>query len=382
MDAIDSLLNGVRGSFESDSYFGSLFCDLTKAFDCVPHSLLLSKLKFYGFDDTSTMLLKSYLSDRFQLVSIDGSNSSSLPVKHGVPQGSILGPLLFLIHINDLPCCVNAQFTLFADDTTVSLNDSDLPSLRRRLGEVRSVVEDWFAANGLTLNPAKSRTMLFTLKHPARGGPSAEGVKFLGVMLDSRLAWSLHGDYTVGRLSGCTFLLRSLKDLVSDRMIIKVYFALFDSVLRYGILAWGHSPILGDLFALQRRAIRIVTGTGYRSCCRGRFRTLKILTLPSLYIFECLKWMHANKHQFITNSGVHGRRLRYGDHIRIPYHRVYASRCGKSYYGPLLYNLLSDNVKSYGAETFAMGLKRFLAARAYYSLSEFIEDHSSFVVDF
>lgn len=207
-------------------------------------------------------------------------------------------------------------------------------------------------------------------------------VRFLGVKFDTRLSWSSHGDSVMKKLSSCTFLLRSLKELVSDRMIVRVYFALFDSVLRYGILAWGHSSIMGDLFALQRRAVRVVAGIGYRSCCQGGFRSLGILTLPCLYVFECLKWVHASRSGFVTGSEIHGRNLRYGGNIRIPYHRVSASRCGKSYYGPLIYNLLPDTMKACRTKTFAVRLKRFLAAKAYYSVNECLKDKFSNIGDF
>lgn len=380
-DAVDSLLCGVRECFESDRYFGSLFCDLTKAFDCVPHNLLLTKLKYYGFDRVSIQLLASYLSNREQLVSIGGKNSGLQCVKYGVPQGSILGPLLFLLHINDLPYCVNAQFTLFADDTTVSVSDSSLTNLEYRLGEVRSAVEDWFLANRLGLNAAKSQTMLFTLKHiPVDSIPAAD-VKFLGMVLDSKLTWGSHCEYVMGKLAKCTFLLRNLRPIISDSVMLRVYYALFDSLLRYGILAWGHSAAAKELFALQRRAVRIVAGIEYRSCCRGSFRNFKILTLPCLFILECLKWTHTNAETFHTSFDVHGRETRFGKHIRVPYHRVYAGRCGKSYFGPLLYNLLPDSVKSYGSVLFGVRLKRFLAAKAYYSVVECLDDRFSDILD-
>lgn len=375
IDAINDLLDGARDAFESNGYFGSLFCDLSKAFDCVPHGLLISKLTYYGLDCSSVRLLDSYLKDRSQMVRIGGRCSSSKPVRSGVPQGSVLGPILFLIHINDLPHSVDAQFHLFADDTTVSISDSSQEELERRLGGMQDGVEDWFRANGLTLNASKTQTLLFSLRKSYEGIISVGSAKFLGIVLDSKLLWGPHSEYVLRKLSKYIFLVRSLRPLVSGHVLLRAYYALVDSVLRYGILAWGHSPAAQDLFAFQRRAVRVVASVGYRDCCRHSFKALGILTLPSLYILECLKFMHANYNVYTLNAEVHGRDTRSGHLIRVPYHRVNATRCGTTYYGPRLYNYLPPDLKRCDRKLFITRVKRYLADKAYYSIEECLDEH-------
>ena len=185
---------------------GVVYLDLKKAFDTVNHDRLLSKMKTFNVHDTSISWFKSYLGNRTQIVSFNGYCSEPLPISIGVPQGSILGPLMFLMFINDLPLAVeNSQIELFADDTTIYLSDKDTSVIERKLGDDMERVYTWLKTNRLIANVEKTKFQLIgsphkiarvnTLINISMGGLPLEHVstaKMLGVHFDSTLNWEHH----------------------------------------------------------------------------------------------------------------------------------------------------------------------------------------------
>ena len=149
--AIYTLINSILSSLNTKSLVGGLFCDLRKAFDCVDHNILLSKMKFYG---STGKLMESYLRQRYQGLVLNNTLSTWKEVQYGVPQGSILGPLLFLIYINDLSKCVIDKSIpiLFADDTSFILTSYDDSNLRHKANEVFNIINNWFHSSSLMLN--------------------------------------------------------------------------------------------------------------------------------------------------------------------------------------------------------------------------------------
>jgi hypothetical protein len=147
---------------------GGIFCDLRKAFDCVDHSILLNKLKFYGIKGIALKLITSYLEGRYQKVSLDKSTHSSNwgLIRFGVPQESILGPLLFLLYINDLPKSINniAKVVLFANDTSIIINSINQKKFENTANKVFQSINKWFTSNLLSLNAEKTYFMQFVMK--------------------------------------------------------------------------------------------------------------------------------------------------------------------------------------------------------------------------
>ena len=213
-------------------------------------------------------LLTSYLSERYICVKIDGKVSSSRLLDHGVPQGSILGPLLFLLYINDLPNASNFETTLFADDTNLHLSHININSLQSRVQQEMMKVSKWMISNKLTLNYNKSCYMLIS-KKPLNDSnfsvlinqnliEKSECVKYLGVHLDNKLSWRTHIDKICKKVSKVCGMIYKLRYYVPLSTLKIVYFSLFHSHIQYSLLNWGRASksILYKLKILQNKILR------------------------------------------------------------------------------------------------------------------------------
>ena len=164
------MIDYILSSSNLRQQIGGIFCDLSKAFDCVNHEILIVKLHYYGIRGVALNWFKSYITNRKQKVKITSQNgkkdSSSRweLIKNGVPQGSILGPLLFIIYVNDLPRGINqfANPVTYADDTSVLVSAQNLEDLKLKLDFTLHYMSDWFSINGLTLNIDKTNIIKFS----------------------------------------------------------------------------------------------------------------------------------------------------------------------------------------------------------------------------
>nr|CAI5848805.1 unnamed protein product [Callosobruchus analis] len=147
--------------------------------------------------------------------------------------------------------------------------------------------------------------MSFSLRRVNPGIPCDNHVKFLGVYLDAKLTWEEHIIRLCSKLSSLVYLIRSLSQCLSLPVLLAAYHGYFSSTILNGILIWGHSSHMDRVFRLQRRCIRVMSGLGWRDCCRNKFTELSLLTLPSLYILNCLKHIKANLHRFTYHSDIH-----------------------------------------------------------------------------
>jgi hypothetical protein len=255
---------------------GGIFSDLKRAFDCVNHDLLLSKLEFYGVVGKASALIESYLSDRYQRVVVNNGQMYSDwgKIKHGVPQGSILGPLLFLLYINDLPNTVSGKSkpVLFADDTSIIITNSRSTDHEINISQIFKNINDWFKANLLTLNFDKTYFIEFLTKnrhlmnihvnYDSDQIVNATNTKFLRLIMDNKLSWKGHVDWLMTRLGSACYAIRAVIPYMAQGIIRMIYFSYFHSVMTYGLVFWGNSPHSIHIFRLQKRAVRIITNSG------------------------------------------------------------------------------------------------------------------------
>jgi hypothetical protein len=293
---IYTLVNNILSSLNTKTLVGGLFCDLQKAFDCVNYDLLLSKMKFYGITDVANRLMESYLRNRYQRVVINDYSSTWKEVRHGVPQGSVLGPLLFLIHINDLSKSISDKSIpiLFADDTSFIITNHDNNEFRHKVNEVFNKINKWFHSNLLMLNCDKTSFLQFTSKAnketkmqilcSSKAIATIKSIKFLGLTLDTALNWKHHISELIPRLNRACFAIRSIKPFMSLNVLRSTYFLYAHSIISYGLIFWGNSTESDDVFKIQKRIIRIITNSNKNASCRELFKTLNILPLQSQYI--------------------------------------------------------------------------------------------------
>ena len=374
--AIISLLEYVVGGFEECQYIGAILCDLSKAFDCISHKILIQKLEYYGIHQQSVQLLSSYLSGRTQHTFSGGKLSGALNVKHGVPQGSILGPLLFLIYINDIESSTDENLVLFADDTTAITKSKDLELLIARMKQTLVNLERWFNTNRLSLNVNKTEQIIFSLRNVSpqlQDENLSDSVKFLGVYLDGTLVFDQHIEQIAKKLSKVIFLLRTLRGAVDHQVLLMVFHALFQSHCNYAILTWGHTAQASRVFKLQRRAVRVVGGLLYRADVRETFMNLKILTLPSLFILSSLVYVRNNLDRYSLCCDNHYHDTRYKKNIHLDYMRLKKSRMSTTYFGPKFFNKLPENIRSLRGKQFVGSVKKYLLNHAFFSIQEFLD---------
>ena len=205
--ALNYSVSEIQKYLENDEHVIGIYIDLSKAFDTIEHTKLLQKLNIYGIRGNVHALLKSYLSNRLQYTSVLGENSSKLPIKYGVPQGSVLGPLLFLIYINDIAQCSNLGISvLFADDTNIFVVGENIDEVDMKANSILNSVFNYMTANQLHINMSKSYYSHFKPKRHEELGLellfSEESLKirdvpiklinttkFLGVVIDDELSW-------------------------------------------------------------------------------------------------------------------------------------------------------------------------------------------------
>lgn len=364
--AVLKLLEDAVDAFDDRCRTEVTLCDLTKAFDCISPSILLEKLDSYGVRGVCLGLLRSYLTDRRQYVALDKGESRVMPQTIGVPQGSVLGPVLFLIYINDLPSCVSsAKMLLFADDTTLYCSHSDLGVARAKMQEAIEQASSWFVLNKLALNSSKTQGLTLATD---KNVPNQSPVSLLGIVLDQRLTWASHVDQVCARVSSGIYALRNLTSLVTIDVMKIAYFALVQSHLAYGVLLWGGSAEARRAFIEQKKAIRVMVRAGPRAHCRDLFRSLGILTLPSLYIYVTCLHVRKISPSLRTRADVHSYGTRGRDLYLVPASRTRTSE--KNKINISLYNSLPTELKSLTTSAFKSALKQFLLENAYYSVDE------------
>lgn len=369
--AVLSLVNDCYDGLENRNNIVFRSFDMSKAFDTVDHGVLIDKLLFYLSNDSAVNFFKSYLTNRQQTVYVNGTFSKNLQVMNGVPQGSILGPTLFILYINDLPINLsglNSHCFIFADDLGLNIRARSCAEAGSILENKTNIVQDWCHANKLCLNAEKVQDLTLNLQKP-RGENSV--LKFLGIFVQSDLKWFSHIDNVSNKLAKGLFMIRSLVGSVSPDILLCIYYAYIHSHLSYGIQLWGNVGYSKMIFVLQKKAIRLICGVPAQTHCKPLFISLGVLSLPSMYILSVLLYIKLNLNMFSTMADTHEHNTRHRNNITIKRCVFSSTQNSFEYQGIMMYNALPENVKELPLNKFKMYLKKVLTKNCIYTLSEF-----------
>lgn len=389
-NAVMDLVNEISWGLDGSQSTMAVLCDLSKAFDCVNHNILLSKLLLSKFSYNSVLWIQSYLTQRFQRTVIVRNHtkckSEWKEIVVGVPQGSILGPLLFLLYINDLPSNISSKLILYADDTTAIVKASSDNEMNIKINETLVGLDNWFRFNGLKLNNDKTQLIKFCTSHrrnnePERTDYDFQGeilticpdAKFLGIKIDSNLKWNKCTEEVSKKLNSSCYQMLILRNTIDLNTRIMIYYAYFFSILQYGIEIWGMATGAESIFKIQKKFLRIMTFASWRASCKPIFTDLKILTLPSLYILKTLLCVRRHFDTITESQFDHKYNTRFKKNLQYPIHRLQLVEKSPLYMGLRLFNKLPSNLKSLILEkSFKNNLTQYLLEKNYYSVDEFL----------
>jgi len=269
--AIIEFVSELLTSFDNGHVMLATFLDLSKAFDTVDHSILLKKLSHYGIRGNALNWFSSYLKGRKQYVYYTGIKLNTKDIDCGVPQGSVLGHLLFIIYTNDMPTnLTRSKSILFGDDTTLYASSDSTLDLIKIMNKELQILADWFKANKLSLNSTKTNYIIFDRKHTPSLQPvltdgkiidRVSSTKFLGIYyIDECLQWKDHIDHCKNKIRSGIYALNISKSLLTSNILRTLYFSLIHPNLIYGNILLGSlcKKYLNYIEVLQKKAIRIV----------------------------------------------------------------------------------------------------------------------------
>ena len=351
------LQDTITKSFEESEYAIGIYLDLRKAFDTVDTEILLKKLDKYGIRSKSLDILTSYLQGRKQCVKINDNISDFREVRIGVPQGSILGPTLFSLYINDLPK-ISPDMTclLYADDTAIILKQKNIDDLQNNVHQIMPKLSLWLAANYLSLNITKTFTQHYSLATPnfrvdvRINGSSInekDDVLYLGVIIDKSMKFSSHIKQVANTISRNIGVISRIRYYIDPKIAYLLYNSMILPYLNYCCMIWGinYASQLQNLTVLQKRAVRLILKVYPPTSSQPIFKEYKILKIPDLAKTQMILVMH----RFLTNQLPESiktlyavedvvRIRRFKKHIKIPFsnrnYRIFTT----SISGPKLWN--------------------------------------------
>lgn len=383
--AIASLMEHIIENMERGMFTTALFLDYSKAFDCLGHDLILNKLETLGVVGKPNHWFRSYLEGRTQTVEIQyqknninmSTSATPLPTTRGVPQGSVLGPALFILLLHDFPNYLEnyANTILYADDTTLMLNNINAEHLGTNTYIALNMSAQYCQENDLVINPQKTKQLIFgRKKERVTQLPDitpADSINFLGLQLDNNFNWNTQITELTKKLSSSLYILRRIKNIADTTTAKTAYHSLFESHMRYGLIAWGSTSKdnMNKILKLQKKAIRTLANLHYLASCREAFKTLKIKTVFALYIE--LTILHADKLGIPKLNNIHNHNTRNASKYSLPTHSLSLYEKRPSYAGALFYNHLPPEFKDLSGNRLKHKLEAWTLNNPWYSIEEF-----------
>ena len=366
--ALNILVDKITQSLQEGNLVLGVFLDFRKAFDTVNHTILLDKLYSYGVRGAPHKWFQSYLSDRKQFVYCNDTSSNLLNITCGVPQGSILGPILFLLYINDIANVSKVLLPIiFADDTNVFLSGKKIPDLIQIMNNELGKLLQWLHVNKLSLNIGKTYFMVFSFNKSVAHKENVEidGIvikrvsctKFLGVMLDEHLTWRDHVNLIKGKISRGIGILYCARKLFKGSTLITMYTTFIHPYMNYCIDIWGaaNKGLLESIFKLQKKAIRLITSSKFNAHTSPLFESLKILKLEDIYKY-CIALLMFKLHNgmlpdvfnemFTRNTQIHNYLTRQAESLHVPSTTTHKVASTIRYKGVNLWNEVNKKVNT------------------------------------
>ena len=389
-----SITETIKKTIDEKKFGCGIFIDLKKAFDTVNHDILLQKLEHYGIRDLALTWFESYLTGRKQYVHLNGANSMINNIICGVPQGSVLGPLLFLLYINDLPNISDKlKFYLFADDTNIYYESKSLKSLEKTVNKELEKLHDWLCLNRLSLNISKTNFVIFhainkpktysvTLLINKHAINETNLVKYLGILIDSQLTFKNHIDELTKKISRATGVLYKLRPFVTTKILTSVYYAIVYPFLLYGVVVWGNASYtsLEPIHIIQKKIVRMITYNDNFPIIPGPlvhtpplFRKLNMLNIYDIYslqvgnfVFESINNIGHSQSviNFIRASEIHVHNTRFANSGNLYVNYARTNRYGLKalkFEGAKVWATIPANIKdSRSKKLFKTNFKNFL----------------------
>jgi hypothetical protein len=307
--ALIDIVDKIKNALDKNEYGLGIYLDAEKAFDLINHDILLSKLEHYGFRGHIQNFFRSYLNNRQQYTYINGHTSNTANISCGVPQGSILGPLLFILYVNDINNAIDGHETeiiLFADDTSLFLHHKDPHVLIQHAEDELSNIYKWFTCNRLSLSLGKSNFILFHGKnknsmpnltriniHNATI-PRVTHTKYIGLILDEHLTWDNHINTLCKVLTSYFTIFYNIREFVDLKLARMIYYACIYSRINYAIEIYGSAAKtkIDKLQTLQNKLMKTLLNKPYIYSTQQLHSELKILTIKDIYYTHTLEFVY------------------------------------------------------------------------------------------
>ena len=363
--ALMVLIDKLISCIQKGEFVIGVFLDFSKAFDTVNHDILLRKLEHIGIRGVALQWFVSYLTSRKQYVTYNGVQSSMKTMKCGVPQGSILGPLLFLVYVNDLAeVCKKTSPFLFADDTNLFKSGTDLVQIIKETNEELEAISLWLKVNKLSLNIKKTHYILFTTKRigsvtlniridGCKVG-KVKHTKFLGVFIDEKINWKKHISHISGKISRGMGVLRKVRKVLPANALKTLYHSMIYPYYTYCNYVWGNTcfETLKPIYYKQKDCVRIITMSKRREHTEPLFKKLGLLQLHEINKYMFCKFMYSWHHNelpaifnnvFTEVKDIHDHDTRYAANNSLyppTKGKTEISHCKYTYRGPFVWNMV------------------------------------------
>lgn len=387
--ALLNFMTDVYDGINKGDCVSGLFLDIKKAFDTVDHTIMLEKLFKCGIRGDIHNWFKTYLLGRKQCVKIKEVVSGIGEIKSGVPQGSVLGAILFIIYVNDL---CNARFrgsiTSFADDTALCYSGNNWTEIQVAMNYDLELIKWWFTVNNMLLSTEKTKYVNFSLKkninfidqivykcvncvgnnvfcaqNQCKILNKTNEIKYLGVFLDSEVKWKVHISKLKYKINNLLRYFYFLRDLCNENILRMLYFSLIQSRIEYGIVFWGNTyeSYLSQIYLQQKHLVRLISFRNRFEHTRPLFIKHRILPLKYLFVFKVLKLFYSKSGNIPINDNTYRLKLRHANHFDIPRPMNAFFTKTYSFIAPKMFNLLPETIKkAKNKNLFLKKLKKWL----------------------